>query len=512
MMSLIDYFNKSLKNNNKKIFLSDETESYTYYQISKIINNFSNNLINMGVKKSEKFFLSINDPFKFSIILLTASKLDLVIVSFNNTSPFKTVLDAYIKSNSSYLVVNSSFINDLSRGEKKKLNHVCKNVILIDKNFDEKKSQAISLDNLFKKIKINKQYNNKKKDLKNPFLLSLTSGSTGNPKPIILSEDTKIKRAQSLIELYDIDKRDKILIATPIYHTLAQRLIIISILLGLSCFFLRRFNSKNFIKIIKKKLITFSILVSSQIKQIAETSKNNKSIKIKSIISSSSILSKDVKNIFMKKFNCNFYECYGTSEISIATSINFLKEKSKIGSVGKAINKVKIKILGKNNKFLKKNEIGEIICKTPYKFSGYYKKNKITNNSFWNGFFKTGDLGSLDKDKYLYYKGRKKELIKSGGISIYPIDIEKVISTYNNVKECAVIPIANKNLGEVVAAVIVLKKNKKLDQVKLRHFCSSNLSDFQQPFHFFFRTKLPKNTLGKIKKNLLIEEYNKKDY
>ena len=162
-------------------------------------------------------------------------------------------------------------------------------------------------------------------------------------------------------------------------------------------------------------------------------------------------------------------------------------------------------------KTLAPNKIGEIGCKTKLQFKGYFKNKKLTKKSQKNGFFLTGDLGYIDKDNYLYFISRKKDVIISSGLNIYPVDIEKEINEHKNIKESAVVGLKDKFFGEAVFAVCILKKNEKNFEVKIRKYLQKKLANFQQPLGYSFVKELPKNSLGKIVKKDLKEIYDKKN-
>lgn len=196
---------------------------------------------------------------------------------------------------------------------------------------------------------------------------------------------------------------------------------------------------------------------------------------------------------------------YGTSETSTVTDINFKETLHKANSVGKCLNCAEIMIIDDNNWELSIGEIGEIICKSSLTCKGYYKQPKMTNEAFTDGYFHTGDLGKVDEDGYLYFCGRKKELIITGGINVYPIDIENCLKGLSGVKESAAFSYPDDRLGEVVAVAIVRDTNSNLTKKNVQFHCLQNLADFQQPHKIFFLNKLPTNSLGKLVKGKLLE-------
>jgi len=343
-----------------------------------------------------------------------------------------------------------------------------------------------------------------------PLILTMTSGSTGNPKPIILQQKTKLSRADAAIKTYKVSNKDKTLIATPLYHSLAERLAFIALLTGGTLIIMARFSPSEWIRTIAAQSISFTIAVSSQLSQIAQyldEEAGQQSMKsLRCLVSSSALLDTATKEKLVSTLNCEFHECYGASEVAIATNLNAEEAKLKINSVGKALPNVKVKILKDDNTLASPNEAGEIICKTPMCFSGYYGAPKLTNDALFGDYFRTGDIGKLDEDGFLYFLGRKKEIIITGGINVYPSDIESIVLECHTVKESAVFPYPDEKLGEIVAIALVPTQLEQFKLRKIRLHCATRLADYQQPRKFFIVDALPRNSLGKIMKHAILSE------
>ena len=136
--------------------------------------------------------------------------------------------------------------------------------------------------------------------------------------------------------------------------------------------------------------------------------------------------------------------------------------------------------------------MGEIICKSPLATHGYYKNPEATNASFRDGWFYTGDLGYFDEEGYLFVAGRKKDMVKSGGISIYPLEIESVIYSHPDILEAAVIGVPDRQWGEALKAVIVLKQGAKITGEELQQFCKDPRTKFRSRWTLFLRCRTPK--------------------
>ena len=358
---------------------------------------------------------------------------------------------------------------------------------------------------------------------KSPYILTMTSGSTGSPKPIVLSQDCKLKRAMAAADLYGVTAEDKVLAATPLYHSLAQRLVLLPLLMGGTSIVLPGFSAKNWVQVVSNSRITFTIAVSSQLKQILGYLDTNKSdvSSLRCLVSSSERIADNLKEQLLSVLSCEFHECYGASEVAIVSDLNVKSAPHKLSSVGKPLSDVNVIILGKDNSVLPAGEVGEIACATPMAFSGYYRNEEQTSacayyldNSNGLRFFRTGDLGSLDSDGYLYFNGRLKEIIISGGINIYPKDVEDAIRTHSAVDEVVVVALPDDRFGEKVVAVIQLKPNvsqaRELQRSIQKH-CMCQLADFQQPQQIIFVDELKRNAMGKLVRRVVAEQLDHGD-
>ena len=340
-------------------------------------------------------------------------------------------------------------------------------------------------------------------------ILTMTSGSTGEPKPIELSQKNKIDRAIAHRDVFGLSEDDIIMAATPLYHSLAERLVIMPLLLGATCILLPRFTPELWLKCIEEHKVTFSIPVSVQLAQVLPLLDNPDMpdvSSLRSIVSSSALLEQKIKEKLIEKLGCDFHEMYGTSETSTATDINFTANRIKCGSVGVPFWKAELRIVDDAGAGLPAGEVGEILVKTPLAFKGYYNMPEKTAESYTeDGYFKTGDLGKLDEDGYLYFCGRKKELIITGAVNVYPPDIENVVIKVDGVKEVAAFAYPDDRLGEVVAIAVVPEDGKEVSRRAIQMHCARNLADFQQPHEIFFLKELPKNPMGKVVKGRLMD-------
>lgn len=343
-----------------------------------------------------------------------------------------------------------------------------------------------------------------------PYLMGLTSGSTGAPKPIVLSQHTKLLRAAAAAALYGVREGDVTLAATPLYHSLAQRLVLLPLTTGGTSVVMEHFTPAAWIDAVRAQGVTFSIAVSSQLKQILDAVVDGKVLlpSLRCLVSSSALLDEDTKARLLTHLHCAFHECYGASEIAIATNLSPEAAARKLGSVGQAIPDTEVMILGEDGQPAPPDTPGEIVCRTPMLFSGYHAQPATTAAAMWGDYFRTGDRGKMDDEGFLYFLGRIKDIIICGGVNIDPKDIEDVVSRHPAVKECAAIPLLDEQLGEVVGVVVAFHDPAAAPDIRdLQRLCMQRLGDFQQPRRFYVVPALPRNALGKLDKPALRQAY-----
>ena len=485
-MNLYSIFLKNI-NYEKKIIT--ENQNYSYKEILNFIENSS--LYIKRFKRNEKILLVSNNFFSYLILFFVCSKLGKIFVPINNSLSKNQILQIY-KFTKPDLVFFSNEFNFLKKNIKLDKLQSDKNLFKVDYLKNEYKFVNQSLSSKF----ANKD-----------FIITFSSGTTSSPKPILYTQKIKYERYLHIKNIYKISKNDNILLTSPVDHSLGQRIIFLATLTSCNLVYLQKYNKKNFKKFIRDERISFSILSSNYI-NLMKKDLISKRIKIKKIVSAASTLSSKDKLDF-KKSSIKLYEMYGAAEIGTITNLDTSNSK-KQQSVGKILPNCDVKIFDEYQKELKINEIGEIGCRTNLRMKNYFKSKNLTKKSLIKNYFLTGDLGYKDKQNYLYFLSRKKDVIISSGENIYPSDIEKEAIKFKNIVECCAIGIPDKFFGEALFLVCVLKNQDKKIEIKLRKFLRERLAHFQQPLGYDFVASLPKNRLGKVIKKQIRNIYVKK--
>lgn len=337
--------------------------------------------------------------------------------------------------------------------------------------------------------------------MEDAYILTMTSGSTGDPKPIVFEQGTKLRRARATIDLYGLRADERILAATPMYHSLAQRLTLMPLLIGATAVIMPRFSVETWLATLAARKITFTIAVSSQLAQVVhieDAGLLEGITALRCIVSSSALLETSTKQKLCAMLRCQFHECYGTSETATATDLALTAGSMSLASVGRPLPGVELRIVDAEGRDVAAGEEGEIVCRTPLLFAGYYKRPELTRQAMLGDYFRTGDAGRVDAEGYLYFRGRLKEVIISGGINVYPKDVEEAVEMLPEIQECAAFSLPDEGLGEIVALALVARPGASINLRSVRMHCAQHLADFQLPRKFFILDALPRNAMGKM--------------
>lgn len=477
-----------------KLAIWCDGKTKTYQEMAELVGRYSHLLLENGVQYGDHIAIPMNNSIESVALFFSAAEIGACTVPLNSSLPLEAIKTAMASGDMKHLIARKAFFSDMEKNGGLEIPGIS---ICLDAEYPgtvpfsdiEKMSpERPAIDGITGEESL---------------ILTMTSGSTGAPKPIDLSQKNKYDRAMAHVRVYSITKDDRILAATPLYHSLAERLTILPLLIGATSILLPRFTPAIWLKCVQEQKPTFTIAVSAQLAQILELLKQEGAPEIsgfRSIVSSSALLEESVKYELIDKLNCEFNEMYGASEISTATNICFQKAAGKKKSVGLPFDEASIRILRDDNTDCAAGEVGEIAVKTTLRCKSYYKLDHLMEEALHEGYFKTGDLGYLDEDGYLYFSGRKKELIITGAVNVYPHDVDLVVQKLPEVEECAAFAYPDEKLGEVVALAIVPREGCEINLRKIKTYCARNLADFQQPHKIFVVDKLPKNTMGKLQR------------
>ena len=336
--------------------------------------------------------------------------------------------------------------------------------------------------------------------------LLYTSGTTGRSKGAMMSHKNLLSNAQSLTDLWRITSQDRLIHALPIFHTHGLFVALNTALLaGAEVRFMDGFDIDTMIAEIPASTLlmgvpTFYTRLLSDARLDHALTKN-----MRLFISGSAPLLAETHKAFEDRTGHRILERYGMTETNMITS-NPYDGARLAGTVGYALPGTEVVITDRGEP-VTTGEIGMIEVRGDNVFQGYWKMPEKTAEELReNGFFITGDLGVKDADGRISIVGRQKDLIISGGYNIYPKEVEDVINDIDGVLESAVFGVPHADFGESVLAAVVLE-NPELSTAKIAATITSALARFKHPRQYIIMQALPRNTMGKVQKNVLRETY-----
>ena len=338
--------------------------------------------------------------------------------------------------------------------------------------------------------------------------LMYTSGTTGQPKGVMLSHRGVLTGAHVKTERVPIGVGDRGLCVLPLFHSGGLNDLAFPIMYGAGTIVLRRsFSASEFWDCVERYRIhafyivptMWNILLRATESSTADTSS------LRFGISGAAPIPPEQLEECKKRFGIPILEGYGLTESSGGIAANTLT-RSKYGSVGPPFVGLDVRIFDEESRPLPPDEIGEIVVRGDTVMQGYLNKPEATSETVVDGWLHTGDLGYFDQEGFLFITDRKKEMIIRGGVNVYPKEIENVIAEHPAVAAVAVIPEPDSKYGQVAKACVVPVRGAQIDEGEVREFCAAKLAAYKVPEVVVLRASLPRNAVGKVVKQQLIRE------
>ena len=336
-----------------------------------------------------------------------------------------------------------------------------------------------------------------------------TSGTTGRSKGAMLSHGNLLSNALVLKDYWGWKPGDVLIHALPIFHVHGLFVALHGALInGSKMIWLSKFDPKLVVKKLPEATV-FMGVPTLYVRLLNEPGLDREAVRnMRLFVAGSAPLLIETFNDWQQKTGHTILERYGMSETAMLTSNPYQGGERRGGTVGFPLPGVSLRVQDDDGQVLPTGEIGAIQVKGPNIFKGYWKMPEKTKEEFTaDGYFKTGDVGKIDDRGYVTIVGRSKDLIISGGYNVYPAEIEGYINDMPGVAESALVGVPHPDFGEVGVAVVTAKPGATVDATSIVAALKAKLANFKIPKQCFVVSELPRNTMGKVQKNILRGHY-----
>ena len=489
-------FRSHTKNKKPFLYLSDGS-NLTYKDFITNSSKMANALIKLGLKPGDRLAVQVEKSPEMLTIYAACAQAGIIFLPLNT---------AYTANELLYFIEDSGtriFICDenISEEVSKKISHLNIKIETLNANGTGSLiDMALASSELFDPVERNED------DLA---ALLYTSGTTGKSKGAMLTQSNLLSNGQTLMSEWRFTEEDTLLHALPLFHThglfVATNVVLAA---GASMVFLPKFDVDAIIDNLPNS--TSIMGVPTFYTRLLDDSRFTKALvsHMRLFISGSAPLLSETHIQFEKRTGHRILERYGMTETNMNTSNPYHGER-RAGTVGFPLPGVEIKITnGDTQQLVEQGCIGQIEVRGANVFKGYWNMPEKTKAELRNdGFFITGDLGKFDEDGYLHIVGRDKDLIISGGYNIYPKELEIFLDQQKCVLESAVIGVPHDDFGETPLALIVPQEGKRPNLTQITENIEKEIARFKHPRQLIVIENLPRNTMGKVQKNVLREQY-----
>jgi len=351
-----------------------------------------------------------------------------------------------------------------------------------------------------------------------PVYQMYTSGTTGRPKGAVVTHDAVVSNIYQLQIGLFLVRDERYLIVVPLYHAAAAMALFVTIAQGGAAYIQEDFVPHDVVRALSEGGVVLATLVPAMIQaclvmvpDVAE----RKYARLRRMVYGASPVGEQTLRRALEVFGCEFVQGYGMTESTAVLTLlsaedhkRALRERHELlRSCGRPVVGTRIRIVDAEGNVLPRGEVGEIEARGPQLMREYWHLDEATAKALGDGWLRTGDIGTIDAEGYVYILDRAKDMIVSGGENVYPNEIENVLFSHPAVADAAVIGVPDARWGEAVKAIVVLKAGQDSSDEELRQFCRDALAGYKVPKSIDFVPELPRNASGKVLKTELREPY-----
>lgn len=489
-----------------KTAVVSEARSFSFREMNDRVNRLANSLLDSGLRKGDRIGVLLHNSHQFIELYFASAKTGAIFCPYNNhfkQSELKDILDY---STPRFLFVDSDFVEMVS-ALKPELKSVEKTICL--------QKTSVPFMEEYEALLVLGRGEEPNTKVREDDVLSIifTGGTTGKPKGAMRTHRHLLSNAVAGVIELKVEYDERVLITFPMYHVACEDNIVRHSFMP-NTFYIRRegaFNPEEVLAYISRERITRCQFVPTMIHSLIQVPKVDEYdlSSLRLILYAASVMPVELLKKALAVFSCGFAQLYGQTESGPLTTVlkpedhvldGSPKTLARLASCGRPVINYEIRVVDDEDHDVPVGEVGEIVGRSEAMMIGYWQMPEQTAKKLRNGWLHTGDLGRMDEDGYLYMVERKDDLIISGGVNVYPREIEEVLYGHQAVSEASVIGLPDEHWGEVVKAVLVLKPGAQATEKEIIEFCGKNLAGYKKPKSVDFWKELPKSPQGKILK------------
>ncbi len=486
----------------KKPLIYFNDKKYSYSEVDRTTNSFARYLEKLGVKKGDKVSILMQNSPEYLISIFSILKAGVIVIPINNMLRDSEVAYIINDSDSKILITSEKFADMIGYFKEN-----CKKLTSIQ-SWGENSFKA---KNIFKElVSCSDSEYLSQADFDDLAFFIYTSGTTGFPKGAMISHGNLIHNMDSADKCIAIRPDQKFLVFLPLFHSYTLTTsVLYPISVGTSIVLLEsvtELRTKKFRNILLFKRPRVMLGVPQVFQALVKAKFPKWFIKflypVQLHISGGAPISEETLSAFKAKFGVPILEGYGLSEASPLVSFNSVRH-NKASTVGKLIPGVRGKIIDENDKEVPLGEVGELIVKGENVMKGYWKMPKATDDAIKNGWLFTGDFAKMDEEDFVTIVDRKKDLIISKGMNIYPREIEDIMLELPQIEAAAVIGVPTPNKDEIIVAYAQIFEGMSLTEKEIKDYIRTRVATFKNPRYVNILEALPLTATGKVLKREL---------